>query len=226
MPAGPFDVQGAGACVQPASNLVITEYVEGSGNNKALELTNLGNGPADLDALGVTVSVYFNGNSAPNTVVNLSGVVAPGETFVLADDGASGAVLAAADQITSSSLWNGDDAVVLTVDGDVADSIGQVGVDPGSFWGSSATVKTQNQTLQRDPASPRATRTPSTPSIPPTSGSSCRKTTSAAWGTDPSTRARRSATARAEAGRRSVRCNSLANVERRATSTRTSRGGP
>ena len=151
MPAGPYDVQGAGACVQPASNLLITEYVEGSGNNKALELTNLGNGPADLDALGVTVSVYFNGNSAPNTVVNLSGVVAPGETFVLADDGASGAVLAAADQITSSSLWNGDDAVVLTVDGDVADSIGQVGVDPGSFWGSSATVKTQNQTLQRDP---------------------------------------------------------------------------
>ena len=35
--------------------------------------------------------------------------------------------------------------------GALADSLGQVGVDPGSFWGSSATVKTQDQTLQRDP---------------------------------------------------------------------------
>ena len=61
MPAGPFDVQGVAACVQNAPVLLITEYVEGSGNNKALEISNIGSAPADLDALGATVSVYFNG---------------------------------------------------------------------------------------------------------------------------------------------------------------------
>jgi hypothetical protein len=150
MPAGPFDVQGVDACVQNAPALLITEYVEGSSNNKAIELTNVGNAPADLDALGAAVSVYFNGNTSAGAVVNLSGVIAPGEQFVLADNNAAGAVLAVADQITSSSLWNGDDAIVLTVNGDVADSLGQVGTDPGSYWGTTSTVKTQNQTLRRD----------------------------------------------------------------------------
>lgn len=150
MPAGPFDVQGVDACVQNAPALLITEYVEGSSNNKAIELTNVGNAPADLDALGAAVSVYFNGNTSAGAVVNLSGVIAPGEQFVLADNNATGAVLAVADQITSSSLWNGDDAIVLTVNGDVADSLGQVGTDPGSYWGTTSTVKTQNQTLRRD----------------------------------------------------------------------------
>ncbi len=150
MPSGPYDVQGVDACVQNAPALLITEYVEGSSNNKAIELTNVGNAPADLDALGAAVSVYFNGNTSAGAVVNLSGVIAPGEQFVLADNNAAGAVLAVADQITSSSLWNGDDAVVLTVNGDVADSLGQVGTDPGSYWGTTSTVKTQNQTLRRD----------------------------------------------------------------------------
>ena len=118
--------------------------------NKALELTNTGTSPVDLGALGVQVSVYFNGNDNANTVVDLNGVVAPGEQFVLARSLASAAVLAAADQTTTSSLWNGDDAIVVTAGGVVVDSMGQVGTDPGSYWGSTSTVKTQNQTLRRD----------------------------------------------------------------------------
>ena len=58
MPAGPFGVDGVAACVQPevaGPTLLITEYVEGSSFNKALELTNTGTSPVDLGALGVQV---------------------------------------------------------------------------------------------------------------------------------------------------------------------------
>ncbi len=56
---------------------------------------------------------------------------------------------AAADLINSSVInWNGDDAVVLKNNGIVIDVIGQVGVDPGSAWGSGM-ESTQDHTLRR-----------------------------------------------------------------------------
>jgi predicted extracellular nuclease len=67
----------------------------------------------NLAAEGYGIDVYFNGNSNPGTRIDLTGTVAPGDVWVVADDGADSAILAEADQITTRSLWNGDDAVVL-----------------------------------------------------------------------------------------------------------------
>jgi hypothetical protein len=55
--------------------------------------------------------------------------------------------------LTSSSAlgFNGDDALVLLRDGTIVDVFGQIGVDPGSSWGSGATV-TANATLRRKSA--------------------------------------------------------------------------
>ncbi|MEL6351256.1 MAG: ExeM/NucH family extracellular endonuclease [Cyanobacteria bacterium J06627_28] len=132
------------------TNLIISEYVEGSSNNKAIELFN--GTDAVIDLTNYTIEIYFNGNATAGTTINLEGSVNPGETFVVADNDADPAILAVTDLTTTASLFNGDDAIVLvqTVGNasNVVDSIGQVGTDPGSQWGS-GDISTQNNTLRR-----------------------------------------------------------------------------
>ncbi|MGO3300961.1 MAG: lamin tail domain-containing protein, partial [Pseudoalteromonas sp.] len=59
----------------PASaNLIISEYVEGSSNNKAIELYNTSDGELSLD--GYNLSLYSNGNpdlASPNNTLDLTG---------------------------------------------------------------------------------------------------------------------------------------------------------
>src|SRR5439155_6142279 len=129
----------AGAAAAAPADLFISEYVEGSSNNKALELYNGTGAPVDLAANGYVVQFYFNGSTSAGTTVNLTGTVADGDVFVLAPTTAAAAILAQADQTTTSSFYNGDDAVVLRrggTTGQILDVIGQVGVDPGTEWGT------------------------------------------------------------------------------------------
>lgn len=128
------------------AGLVISEYVEGSSNNKAIELLNTTDASIDLAAW--ELQVYFNGSDVAGQTFDLTGNVAPGTNFVFAHSSADPAILAVANQTTGAGLFNGDDAVVLLKGGAVADSIGQVGFDPGSYWGSGDT-RTQNRTLRR-----------------------------------------------------------------------------
>ena len=78
--------------------------------------------------------MYFNGAVTPGLTVTLSGAVPAGGTWVLAQATASATILAQADQTNGASWYNGDDALVLTKSAgtSVVDSIGQVGVDPGT----------------------------------------------------------------------------------------------
>ncbi|MFG1799023.1 lamin tail domain-containing protein [Micromonospora carbonacea] len=132
------------------TDLFISEYVEGSSNNKAIELYNGTGAPVDLTAGGYQLLLYFNGNTTATTLA-LTGTVAAGDTFVFAAASAAPAILAQADQTTTASLFNGDDAIVLRRGGStVVDSIGQVGVDPGTEWGSGLT-STADNTLRRLP---------------------------------------------------------------------------
>ena len=149
---GPAVIAQGSASAAAPSDLIISEYVEGSSNNKALELWNGTGSDVDLSTGGgYDVKVYFNGSSTVGTTVNLSGTVPAGGTFVLA---ASAATFAGdADQTTTASLWNGDDAIVLTKADTVVDSIGQVGVDPGTEWGSGDT-STADNTLRRTTCTP------------------------------------------------------------------------
>lgn len=144
---GVLGLAGAGVLVpvtataQEPADLIISEYVEGSGNNKAVELYNGTGAPVDLS--GYVLEVYFNG-ATDTTPVALTGSVADGDTFVHAHED----LASLADQTATGGFWNGDDAVVLRGPGGVVDSLGQVGVDPGSAW-TSGQVSTQNMTLRR-----------------------------------------------------------------------------
>ena len=133
------------------ASIIISEYVEGSSNNKAIELFNTGATTVDLDDGQFVIQFYSNGNSTPSTTIDLVGTIAPWDTFVLADDGAVLGILP--DQTSSSSFFNGDDAVVLRQggsSGSILDVIGQVGFDPGTQWGSGL-VSTADNTLRRKP---------------------------------------------------------------------------
>ncbi len=130
-----------------AGGLYFSEYVEGSSNNKALEIYN--DTGASVSLTGYRVALYFNGATTAATTINLSGTLAAGATFVVAHSSAAPAVTSAAQQISASLTFNGDDAVVLLdPSGNVVDAIGQVGFNPGTEWGTGG-VTTANHTLRR-----------------------------------------------------------------------------
>ncbi|UAA38608.1 ExeM/NucH family extracellular endonuclease [Paraneptunicella aestuarii] len=130
-----------------AGELYFSEYVEGSSNNKALEIYNPTGADIDLAASGYSLARFSNGGTTPADL-GLTGTIAANDVFVLAHSSADAAILAVADQITGSLSHNGDDAYVLYKDGVAIDSFGQVGVDPGSAWGIGDS-STANNTLRR-----------------------------------------------------------------------------
>jgi len=132
------------------TELFFTEYIEGSSNNKALEIYNGTGAAIDLAANSYNVQMYFNGNASAGLTINLTGVVADGDVFILAHASASAAILSIADQTNGAGWFNGDDAVVLRKDATIIDVIGQIGVDPGSQWGIDLT-STADNTLRRKP---------------------------------------------------------------------------
>lgn len=129
-----------------------SEYVEGSSNNKALEIYNPSN--STLNLTGYSIRVFSNGAVTANKTVNLSGDIAAKSVLVLVD---TSSVQELKDKQTSASLnlgsgnFNGDDAVALYKDNTLIDVIGQIGFDPGTTWGS-GDVQTLNKTLVRKPA--------------------------------------------------------------------------
>lgn len=67
-----------------AADLFISEYVEGSSYNKAIEIYN-GTG-AEVDLADYQIHLYSNGASEASQTLELSGVLGHGEVFVIAQD--------------------------------------------------------------------------------------------------------------------------------------------
>ncbi len=108
----------------PVPDLFFSEYIEGSGNNKALEIFNPTNATIDL----TLYSVSENYGSGEN-VYDLTGTLAPGEVFVICNDTEDNdaALLAACDvslAYPSVAHFNGNDTVALLKDGKVIDQFG------------------------------------------------------------------------------------------------------
>lgn len=129
-----------------AGDLFISEYVEGTSNNKAVELYNPSASPVNLDTSGYVLELYFNGASTAGSTISLTGTVAAGSTFVLKHSSASATITA--QQISTNLSFNGDDAIVLKKGASIVDVFGQIGFDPGTAWGSGSTA-TVDKTLRR-----------------------------------------------------------------------------
>ena len=129
--------------------LILSEYVEGGSNNKAVEVYNAGLQPALAGRCALRF--YFNGADAPGAPIafELGAVLLPaGGTYVVCDDSSAADLLAVCDQQSGSAWFNGDDAIDLICDDTVIDIFGQIGLDPGSRW-EGGDVTTQNRTLRR-----------------------------------------------------------------------------
>ena len=130
------------------TELLISEYVEGSSNNKAIEIYNGTSTTVDLSAGGYKLEFYFNGSTSAITNIFLTGTVTAGNVYVVASASASTPILNVANQTSSSSFFNGNDAVVLKKGTTIIDVIGQVGFDPGTEWGTGL-ISTGDNTLRR-----------------------------------------------------------------------------
>ena len=136
------------AAAAAPTELFMSEYIEGSSFNKAIEIYNGTGGAVDLDRRRVHAwSSTATARRPPARAWRSSGTIADGDVFVLAHGSADPAILAVTDLINSAVInFNGDDAVVLRRSGAVVDAFGQIGFDPGSQWAGGG----QDDTLRRN----------------------------------------------------------------------------
>lgn len=160
---------------QNCSELFISEYVEGSGNDKALEIYNPTGSAIDLT--GYRVERFSNGEatSAAGGVLNLSGSIAPYSTFVIVNGvgvtstatgsspAASTTLQAMADLLDGAypapTFMNGNDAIALFNGSTMIDLMGKIGdasmvssqswSDAFPYDGSAGAWWTKDQTLIR-----------------------------------------------------------------------------
>ena len=144
---------GGGTANMCGAAPMFSEYIEGSGNNKALEIYNPGSGSASL--AGCRVERYNDGATDVSFSLDLGplGPLAARDVLVLANPDASATVLAVADHTGPITFFNGDDTLLLICDGAIVDSIGQLGVDPGVAW-TDLSASTAEMTLIRDHCGP------------------------------------------------------------------------
>ena len=117
------------------TELFMSEYIEGSSFNKAIEIYNGTGSAVDLAAGNYSLELYSNGSATVSGSLALTGTIADGDVFVLAHPSADPAILAAADVTNGSVInFNGDDAVVLRKGGIVVDAFGQIGFHPSGEW--------------------------------------------------------------------------------------------
>jgi hypothetical protein len=146
----------AGAASALGHALLFSEYVEGSGSAKALEIAALE--AASLE--GCELETYFNGKTEPSRIA-LHGQLAQGEVQVLCSSELAKTLPTVCSRATSLT-FNGDDAVALSCDGVLLDFIGELGVDPGEGWDMNATL---DHTLRRRCEITLGRREPSTPFV-------------------------------------------------------------
>ena len=142
---------------QDCADLFISEYVEGSGNNKALEIYNPTSSTIDLS--DYIVIRYSNGatSASASNAVQLVGSILPNDVHVgvISKLNSSGsgqdvpvdmALQSKADEfycpdynVSNAWYWNGNDAIVLAkgsineiTNATIIDVFGRVGEDPGS----------------------------------------------------------------------------------------------
>lgn len=114
------------AATAQASDLIISEYIEGSSFNKAIELYN-GTG-SDIDLSQYKLELYVNGASPAGQTLQLTGNLNAGKTYVIHHKDANDSIKSKGNLVNSNVInFNGDDPVVLKKGNDVIDSIGQGG---------------------------------------------------------------------------------------------------
>lgn len=136
-------VAGSQAAHAQCNELFISEYVEGSGNNKAIEIYNPTSSPVNLS--NYRIVRYSNGSNLGSDSTDLTGTIQPNDVWVLVNGQTTStstspapdpALQAMADQLDHAypapTYLNGNDAIVLVKISPYAmiDVFGKIGEDP------------------------------------------------------------------------------------------------
>ena len=151
-----FTLVAMNTIAQDCSDLFISEYVEGPGQNNAIEIYNPTSSSIDLS--GYSINRYSNGATSASEVWPLSGAIAAGQAIAIGNG--------QLDSIWVSTYWstpvdpvfytacgmhcsgiyptpfyfNGDDALTLEKGTAIIDIFGKVGEDPGGAWTDDASA--------------------------------------------------------------------------------------
>jgi uncharacterized repeat protein (TIGR02543 family) len=129
------------------SDLFISEYIEGSSNNKAIEIYN-GTGQ-NIDLTPYTLEIRVNDGTDWEGSYDLTGTLNNGEALVVYNSSSVSGISDVGDiQNNTVAGFNGDDAIGLLKNGNLVDIFGVLEVDPGSYW-VVGTGTSQNHTLVR-----------------------------------------------------------------------------
>lgn len=116
---------GAAMSFGVQAELIISEYIE-NGNEKALEIANVGANPISLD--GFSIAKDINGNNDYSDITPLSGTLGSQKTIVIAYSQASDELKSKAQLVSSRIGFNGDDQIALkNSNGKIIDHIGEPG---------------------------------------------------------------------------------------------------
>jgi endonuclease I len=145
-PVQSYTVKAPSAGGTCATDLFFSEYLEGSSNNKYLEIYNGTGATVDLSAYKVVL--YSNGATTATQTLNLTGTLATGQVLVIKNS--AGTVYTGPGVVSNVTFYNGDDAVALQKVSNSAyvDIIGRVGEDPGTAW-TAGNIAMNEQTLVR-----------------------------------------------------------------------------
>ena len=137
----------------PSQDLFISEYAEGSSNNKYVEIYNPLNSAVDLSNYSLKGSNNGSGWKAERDFA-LTGTLNSGETLIVCTDQADASILGLTTEgfqlgYESPVHYNGNDAIGLFNDSNLIDIIGDPDSDPGSSWSVGAEGSTQDRTLVR-----------------------------------------------------------------------------
>jgi hypothetical protein len=131
-------------------DLIISQIVEGSDNNKAVELYN--GTAAAIDLSGCTLSQYDNGATTATVAIALSGTIPSKKAFVISRPvnhdpvPCTPTITALADFTSYQLTFNGDDVLELRRESTPVDRFGTVSAGAsGSYW----TAKARNATATR-----------------------------------------------------------------------------
>lgn len=132
-----------------ASDLFISEYIEGSSSNKYIEIFN-GTG-STVDLSDYKLQLFTNGITTATNDVTLSGTLVNGASVVYRNTSATLTLPAGVTAIVNSAVnFNGDDAIALykISTSSYVDIFGRIGEDPGTSWGTTPLI-TADKTLVR-----------------------------------------------------------------------------
>lgn len=118
--------------------LIISEYVEGSSSNKYIEIANISDKTVNLASYALVL--YSNGKTSPESTVALEGTLEPGAVKVYKHADAALTLPEGVDSESNTAVnFNGDDAIVLTCNGENADVVGYIGEK--IEWGKDKTFR-------------------------------------------------------------------------------------